>query len=66
MNKYILDSSHVSKSKKLAYEFAKTNEINYPTSWNNKKMAGADWLASFLKRRKSLSLQMIRLKNNSE
>ena len=32
--------------KKLAYEFAKANDIKDPASWNNNKMAGADWLAS--------------------
>lgn len=47
----------MSKLKKLAYEFAKANEIKYPASWNNNKMAGANWLASFRKRHKNLSLR---------
>lgn len=63
LNKYILECSKMHygltcvQVKKLAYEFAKANEIKYPASWNNNKMAGADWLASFRKRHKNLSLR---------
>ncbi|XP_044762023.1 uncharacterized protein LOC123319221 [Coccinella septempunctata] len=63
LNKYILSCSKMhyglscSQVKKLAYEFAEANNIKYPASWNNNKMAGTDWLASFRKRHKNLSLR---------
>lgn len=55
LNKYILRCSKMHygltwiQVKKLSYEFAKTNDIKHPASWNNNKMADADWLASFRK-----------------
>ena len=63
LNKYILECSKMHygltcvQVKKLAYEFAKANELKYPASWDSNKMAGADWLASFRKRHKNLSLR---------
>ncbi|GBP71467.1 hypothetical protein EVAR_103352_1 [Eumeta japonica] len=55
LNKYVLACSKIYygltciQVKDLAYGFAKANDINYPVSWDNNKMAGADWLASFRK-----------------
>lgn len=36
--------------KKLAYNFAKTNNIKYPTSWDKELMAGDYWMRLFRKR----------------
>ncbi|KAK9882712.1 hypothetical protein WA026_022763 [Henosepilachna vigintioctopunctata] len=63
LNKYILTCSRMhygltcTQVKKLAYEFASANDIKYHPSWDSNKMAGADWLASFRKRHKNLSLR---------
>lgn len=63
LNEYILSCSKMHygltciQVRKLAYEFAKANDIKYPASWDNNKMAGADWLASFRKRHTNLSLR---------
>lgn len=39
--------------KKLAYQFAKANQIKYPTKWDSDKMAGEYWLRLFRKRFKN-------------
>ena len=41
---------------KLAYRFAKANSIKIPKSWYDKQQSGPDWLTSFLKRHRQLSL----------
>lgn len=63
LNKYITDCSKmhygltIVQVRKLAYEFAKTNQLNYPPSWNNNRMAGKEWLDSFRRRNANLSLR---------
>ena len=44
------------KCRKLAYRFAKANRIKIP-SWYDKQQSGPDWLTSFLKRHRQLSLR---------
>lgn len=36
--------------KELAYQFAKANQIQYPSTWDSEKMAGEYWLRLFRKR----------------
>ena len=44
-------------TRRLAYQLAVQNGLkNIPESWHNKKQAGEDWLAGFLKRSPNLSL----------
>ena len=43
--------------RKLAYRFAKANRIEIPKSWYDKQQVGPDWLTSFLKRHRQLSLR---------
>lgn len=41
----------------LAYSYANINCIKMPKSWEINKEAGTDWITSFLKRNKSLSIR---------
>lgn len=43
--------------RKLAYQFARSNNCNYPENWNNLELASEDWLTAFLKRNPSLSIR---------
>ena len=43
-----------SKTKQLAFEYAKTNCINYPHSWDANSCAGLDWFSGFTKRHNNL------------
>lgn len=43
--------------RKLAYEFAKVNQLRYPPSWNHNQMAGKEWLDSYPRRNASISLR---------
>jgi len=43
--------------KKLAYEYAKLNNVSFPENWNKFKEASKDWFSSFLKRHSNLSLR---------
>lgn len=43
--------------RKLAYEYAVRNERIVPKSWSESKLAGEDWLGSFLKRNATLSIR---------
>lgn len=36
--------------RKLAFQFARSNNCNYPENWNNLELASEDWLTAFLKR----------------
>lgn len=47
----------VTEVRKLAFDFAITLKIQYPQSWNCKKMAGPDWFSGFMKRHKKLSIR---------
>lgn len=63
LNKYIADCSKmhygltIVQVRKLAYEFAKANQLHYPPSWNHNRMAGKDWLLSFRRRNTNLTLR---------
>lgn len=39
----------------LAFEYASKINKNYPQTWNEKKMAGVEWMRSFMKRHPRLS-----------
>lgn len=41
----------------LAYNFAKSNNITYPKSWDNTKSASKDWLRGFYTRNSNISLR---------
>ena len=43
--------------RKLAYQLATKNKIEFPSSWENKKQAGEDWMHAFMLRNKELSLR---------
>ena len=61
--KYLLKASNIyfglspKECRKLAYIFAKANSIEIPKSCYDKQQAGPDWLTSFLKRHRQLSLR---------
>ncbi|KAG7300114.1 hypothetical protein JYU34_015655 [Plutella xylostella] len=63
LNKYITDWSKMHyglttiQVRKLAFEFANANKLQYPPTWNHNKMAGKDWLDSFRRRNTNLSLR---------
>ena len=43
--------------RQLAFNFAITNKIKYPSSWEENQSAGADWFSAFMKRNQHLSLR---------
>lgn len=43
--------------KKLAFEFANKLGVPYPTTWNDKNMAGRFWFNGFLKRHPAMSMR---------
>lgn len=43
--------------RKLAYELATTNHLKIPETWETNKMAGKEWMSSFIKRNPTLSLR---------
>ena len=45
------------KAKKLVYEYAKIKNKKISNSWNEKKIAGEDWLKGFCKQMGDLSLR---------
>jgi hypothetical protein len=63
MKEYILKSSKMcygltySQIRKMAYDYAKLLNCQYPESWEHKKTAGIDWLKGFMKRHEELSLR---------
>ena len=60
---YLLKASDINfglspkEYRKLAYRFAKANSIEIAKIWYDKQQAGPDWLTSFLKRHRQLSLR---------
>lgn len=44
-------------TRKLAYNYAKANQIKMPPSWYVKEEAGPDWFSLFIKRNQSLSIR---------
>ena len=60
---YLLKASDIyfglspKECRKLAYRFAKANRIEITKSWYDKLQSGPDWLTSFLKRYRQLSLR---------
>ncbi|KAJ8953421.1 hypothetical protein NQ318_023538 [Aromia moschata] len=44
-------------TRKLAYDYALKLGKNYPSQWNLNKMAGIEWIRSFMKRHPKLSLR---------
>lgn len=63
LNKYIAKGSKmhygwaIIQVRKLAYEIARVNQLHYPPSWNQNKVAGKDWLDSCRRRNANLSLR---------
>lgn len=43
--------------RKLAYSYAETNKIPYPTTWDKTKQTGRDWHRRFLDRNPTLALR---------
>lgn len=43
--------------RRLAYDFAKSLQIDIPENWEKNKIAGRDWFTSFKKRRGDLSIR---------
>lgn len=46
-----------SDTRKLAYSFAKSNNIKMPSRWEVNEEAGKDWFSSFLRRNSRLSIR---------
>lgn len=42
-------------ARELAWEYAKENKRQYPSSWDENKAAGEDWVQGFMKRHSTLS-----------
>uniref|UniRef100_H2Y7T0 HTH CENPB-type domain-containing protein n=1 Tax=Ciona savignyi TaxID=51511 RepID=H2Y7T0_CIOSA len=63
LKQYITTSSKLfygltkQKARKLAFEYAQFKEKDIPSSWQNNKMAGEDWLKGFRRRQGSISLR---------
>uniref|UniRef100_H2YKG1 DDE-1 domain-containing protein n=1 Tax=Ciona savignyi TaxID=51511 RepID=H2YKG1_CIOSA len=62
LKQYITTSSKLfyglaKQRRKLAYEYAQFKENDIPSSWQNNKMAGEDWLKGFRRRQGSISLR---------
>lgn len=45
------------EARKLAYELAKHHNLNMPQTWEDRKMAGIDWLYGYRKRHADLTLR---------
>lgn len=43
--------------RKLAFQFASANGLNYPQKWNDVEQASEDWLTAFLRRNPCLTLR---------
>jgi len=43
--------------RKLAYKFALANNKKYPSTWDDNKMAGEEWMRSYLSRHGNLSIR---------
>lgn len=63
LNSYLLNSSSIHfgltmlQTRILAYEYAQKLNKTFPEKWNLEKRAGIDWMKSFLKRHKNISLR---------
>ncbi|KAB0790215.1 hypothetical protein PPYR_15448, partial [Photinus pyralis] len=63
LNSYLLKSSSIHygltlrQTRTLAYEYALKLNKKFPNKWNVEKQAGIDWMKSFLKRHKNISLR---------
>lgn len=63
LTEYVLTCSRMNHGlttvdlRKLAFNFAKANNITYPGAWNTHQSAGRDWLQSYMKRQKNLSIR---------
>ena len=44
-------------TRKLAYQYAKKNELQVPPTWDEREEAAEDWFTAFIKRQPSLSLR---------
>lgn len=47
----------ITEVRKLAFQFAKKLEIQYPHKWDDEEMAGRKWFAAFLNRHPTMSLR---------
>ena len=53
-----MDIIGIFKSKhRLAFEYAETNCVNYPHSWDGNACATANWFSGFIKRHNDLSVR---------
>lgn len=43
--------------RKLAYNFAKGNDLKYPATWDGTELASVDWYKAFMKRHPNLSVR---------
>lgn len=63
LKEYIIDCSNkfygltAKDTRRLAYQMAIMNDIKVPPSWEERKMAGKEWLRSFRKRHPDISLK---------
>lgn len=64
LKKYLLEASSIyyglspKEVRKLAYDLAKTNNLNIPKTWDENKQAGVEWFTSFMKRHQTLSIRL--------
>lgn len=45
------------KCRELAYQYAEKNNLKFPKSWKEKKLAGEDWFQGYMKRHPNLSIR---------
>lgn len=45
------------KVREFVYQFVKANNIKHPSSWDDNKRAGIEWLRGFIKRNNTISLR---------
>lgn len=63
LEKYLVTCSNMyygltpKTTRQLAYQYAEKNNLPYPQTWKENKMAGRDWYAGFMERHSRLSLR---------
>jgi len=63
LTEYLLNCSNMlygltsKATRRLAFEYASANDLDFPESWKSQGLAGKEWLLGFLKRNTSLSLR---------
>ena len=46
------------QTKSFAFQYAKANNVKYPSTWDKNEQAGRDWFTGFMERNNDLSLRI--------